>query len=403
MRSVKRWVRRLVLFAILAVGSIVGLDQWLFHRAGEAGAGERSGRRPAGAPQLGEKPEDSPRKPARKPEPGPASTRRSDTGPRDEARYGPFGSRAACERALAERSKAGGHGAKARGPRIGTWNVRWFPKGTKDGRDEGQRTDVAFLACAIAWIDVDLLALQEILDDPEGRRAALELIERLDAHTGGRHRLELDACSGSGRQHVGFLWDEARVALRDVRSIAELNPAGSMCAASLRPGLGAHARFADGRDLHVITVHLDSGDTARDFNRRAASVEALGPVLRGLRARDRDALVIGDYNTMGCARCAEAVAAGEELAQLDARLRALGLERLEPPELERCTHYYRGRPSPLDLAVVSPELGRAVAAVRVEGVCGALGCGKPPAGATPAALRSLSDHCPLIVELEAIR
>jgi predicted extracellular nuclease len=278
--------------------------------------------------------------------------------------------------------------------------VRWFPRGTHNGKDPTQRTDVAWLACAIALLDVDVLAVQEFLDNPEARNASADLLEKLDAITGGRHRLELDECAGSGRQHVGLLWNERRVTLSDARSIAALNPVGTTCGASLRPGFGAYARFADGTGLHVISVHLDSGEQLRDFEHRKASLSALDGVLRELHAGDTDALVLGDYNAMGCSVCTPKVAASEELSAIDSFVRSVGVTRLEQPLGNRCSHYYRGHPGLLDLALVSESLHSQVASLRAEGVCAALECSRPRRGASLFAWQTLSDHCPVVIALK---
>lgn len=370
MRLVRRFVARVLVLAVLVLGSLAGLDQWVSH-ADEPAPAEAA--------------------PPQPPEP-PAARKRS-------AFPGPFRSPEACQKAWAERSQPLAEARARRGPRIGSWNVRWFPLGSENGKNLAEHTDLDWLACAIAQLDVDVLAVQEFLDNVEARNAQRDLIEKLNALTGGRYRLELDECAGGRRQHVGLLWNEARVTLDDVRSIAALNPKGSMCAASLRPGLGAHARFADGTDLHVISVHLDSGVEARDFEHRASSVRALASLVPRLRARDADVLVLGDYNAMGCAECAPAVTANDELAQLDGTLGALALHRLEHALGNRCTHYYRGRAGLLDLAVATAPLKERVQDIRAAGVCEALACERPKRGETPLAWDVLSDHCPLVVQL----
>lgn len=364
---------RLVVLAVLVLGSLAGLDQWLLH------ADEPVPTQAAPAPHQEPLPE---RKASQ------------------SQLKGPFGSPEACTAAWAARSQSASEARAARGPRIGTWNVRWFPLGSASGKNLAQHTDVDWLACAIAQLDVDVLAVQEFLDNAEARAAALDLIAKLNALTGGRYRLELDACEGGRRQHVGLLWNEARVKLESVRSIAALNPAGSMCASSLRPGFGAHARFSDGTDLHVITVHLDSGEEARDFDHRAASIHALRELLPALRSSDQDVLMLGDYNAMGCSKCAPAVLANEELDALDATLAGLSLHRLEHPRGNRCSHYYRGHAGLLDLAVVTASLKERVEQVIAGGVCGALACERPQRGASPRAWDTLSDHCPVIVQLK---
>lgn len=363
MLEAMRRVRQLLLFACVVVGSLVALGQGLQHGPDGRTAGPRVSAK--GFAALG----------------------------------GPFESPAACQQLLRKRRALGARGA-TRGPRVGTWNLRWFPRGTHNGKNQDLHTDIAWLACAIALLDVDVLAVQEVLDNPEARAAGLDLTSRLDQMTGGRFQLDLDECPGSGRQHVGLLWNAARVSLREPGPIAALNPSGAACGLSLRPGFGAHARFIDGSDLHVISVHLDSGETERDFEHRKTSCKALGPLDSQLRARDPDVLVLGDYNTMGCASCEPVISADDELRAFDATLQSFGLRRLEQALGNRCSHYYRGRAALLDLAVASDSLRPRIASVRAAGVCEALRCEPPKRGARPLAWKTLSDHCPVVIELK---
>jgi len=301
-----------------------------------------------------------------------------------------------CERELRARRVRSQRGARAR-PRVGSWNLRWFPRGTAHGRDPERRTDVRWMACAIASLDVDVLAIQEVVQDPEGRTALLDLGERLDALTSGGWRAQLDECPGSGRQHVGFLYDSRRVQLRDARAIDALNPGRSACDRSLRPGFGAHARFADGSAVQLIAVHADSGTTQRDFDNRQRSLARLGGVLAALRHDDRDAIVLGDFNTMGCKDCAPAQSAADELAAFDAQLSLLQLKRVGAGGAPHCSQYYRGHAGLLDHVLVpttSPRWSRST--LETFGPCAALACASTPRGRSLPALATLSDHCPLV-------
>ncbi|HMI93890.1 MAG TPA: endonuclease/exonuclease/phosphatase family protein [Polyangiales bacterium] len=301
-----------------------------------------------------------------------------------------------CERALHDRRVRTRREARVR-PRVGSWNLRWFPRGSAHGRDLDRRTDVRWMACAIASLDVDVLALQEVLQDPEGRAALLDLGERLDALTGGRWRAQLDECAGSGRQHVGFLYDARRVQLRDARAVDALNPGRSACDRSLRPGFGAHVRFADGSAAQLIAVHADSGTTQRDFDNRQRSMARLGDVLAGLRRDDHDAIVLGDFNTMGCKDCVPAHSAADELAAFDAQLTTLQLKRVGADDTARCSQYYRGHAGLLDHVLVSSASPRwSRSALETFGPCAALACASTPRGRSLSALTTLSDHCPLV-------
>ena len=48
--------------------------------------------------------------------------------------------------------------------RVGTWNIRWFSRGCPSNHTCPEKsTDIRWWACTIAWMNVDVLALQEML------------------------------------------------------------------------------------------------------------------------------------------------------------------------------------------------------------------------------------------------
>jgi hypothetical protein len=52
--------------------------------------------------------------------------------------------------------------------RVGTWNIRWFPRGCPSNEACPEHTtDIPWLACTMAWMNTDLFALQEILATPD--------------------------------------------------------------------------------------------------------------------------------------------------------------------------------------------------------------------------------------------
>ena len=63
-----------------------------------------------------------------------------------------FHSLAQCEAALRARPPR----ARSAPVRIGSWNIRWFPRGTRHGKNPEQRTDLRWLACAIVSLEVDV-------------------------------------------------------------------------------------------------------------------------------------------------------------------------------------------------------------------------------------------------------
>jgi hypothetical protein len=81
--------------------------------------------------------------------------------------------------------------------RVGTWNIRWFPRGCPSNDTcPDQTTDLPWLACTIAWMHVDVLALQEILSIPDAEFSLNALRSELDRLTGGSWQVDLQACGG---------------------------------------------------------------------------------------------------------------------------------------------------------------------------------------------------------------
>ncbi|MGH9673335.1 MAG: hypothetical protein ACRD44_09150, partial [Bryobacteraceae bacterium] len=141
--------------------------------------------------------------------------------------------------------------------RVGAWNIRWFP-------DETNRD---WLACTIAWMNVDALAVSEIRDTQDARTAMTAVLAALGGHTGSTWSVDLQQCGPAQNQHVGFLWNTARVALANQSDRWEFNArataASSPCKDGLRPGRYAWVTGAGGGvDFHMVVVHTKSGATA---------------------------------------------------------------------------------------------------------------------------------------------
>jgi len=297
----------------------------------------------------------------------------------------PFASLAACETAPAFE-------ADEAELRVGSLNVRWFPDGHARPDPDRPGTDLAWLSCLIAKSGFDVLAIQEIKQGPNGRRALADLMDALERRTHQRFQARLDECPEDGRQHVGYLWNTARVALDGFRQVDDINPHGG-CRGRLRPGLEARARFATGTSLRLLTVHLDSGRTERDFSNRQRSLERLRAWADRPLGDDAGALILGDFNTMGCDHCEIPQDGPSEVEGLDRALPG----RLRLPALASCSEYYRGRAGLLDHAVFVSGRAPLRASVSALGPCSTRSCGRAPR-AEPY-LNRISDHCPLLVRL----
>jgi endonuclease/exonuclease/phosphatase family metal-dependent hydrolase len=149
-----------------------------------------------------------------------------------------------------------------------------------------------------------------------------------------------------------------------------------------------------------MALHLDSGIEARDHGHRRASLARLPEVLATTVREDRDVIVLGDLNTMGCAHCAQPLPAAAELAALDVELHAARLARV--PSTLPCSEYSSARPALLDHIAVSTATRELPTGARaaVAGACELLACRRPPRAPELPALAHLSDHCPLVIELD---
>jgi endonuclease/exonuclease/phosphatase family metal-dependent hydrolase len=304
-----------------------------------------------------------------------------------------WSSSAACLTALRQRAPA----ALPRPARIAAWNLEWFPDGSPGTRAKAGK-DLEWLACALALLDADVFVLTEVKAHPRARAALDAVLRRVETLGGGAYRAAIDPCRPEPGQHVALVWNSARVQNRALELYGELNPHGSPCEGQLRPGFGGYFRFSGGLDLELIGVHLKSGTDERSFELRRRSWAALAGV-RG-RARDarkdEDLVVLGDFNTMGCAKCSPRVRAETERAELDRAETELGLLATSPG----CSHYYHRRSGLLDLALVRRgmrELPRA-SKVSVSGYCAERNC-RALDDDVPAAQQALSDHCPIVLEL----
>lgn len=276
-----------------------------------------------------------------------------------------------------------------------SWNLRFFPFGTSDFSRLRGGTDVVWVGCALAHLHGVVIALQEVIGTAEARSQLKVLIADLNQRSGGQYELLLDDCPDSA-QHVGLLYDSRRLRLVDSRVLGDLNPTGAACRARLRPGL--LGRFESKiespsgtgpKQFQVISVHLDSGVTRRDYRNRMRSLSALREFMIDA---DVGSIVLGDFNTMGCKTCDPQVTPAEEHAHL---ARVADWKQLVPGE--PCSSYYRGRASWLDHGLVSPQLQGQMSA-SVFGPCRADHCGPLSAG-SHAYLSRVSDHCPLRVNL----
>ena len=288
--------------------------------------------------------------------------------------------------------------------RVATWNLRWFPVGSAPDQFQtsAEPTDQDWLMCAIRWMQVDLLAVQESLATPKAKKAWKTLTDQLSKQTGDTWKWHRQSCGKPDHHHIGLLWNDSRVALSKFDSLWRFNAKAASsrnpCASGLRPGHYAYvqSRQKDGADFHLIAVHLKSGPTVFALETRQKALNRIDKAVAPLLSHDQDVVILGDFNTMG---------AGDRQSQrseLKYLRRFVAKEKpgfSDLPIQPQCTHYFRGRGGQLDHVLVTKGMKEvAVNSIKTTGYCALAGCQRIR-GDYPLAYRHLSDHCPIVMEI----
>ncbi|MBJ79970.1 MAG: hypothetical protein CMH60_01500 [Myxococcales bacterium] len=294
--------------------------------------------------------------------------------------------------------------------RMGTWNIRWFPDG-KPGKKANKYggTDVEWLACVIAALDVDILAVQEFKLTRRGKNALEQLVDTLNTLTGEPWAWESDICPDPERQHVGFLYRTKRVHLSHITTHSEIDPTvrakngSSVCPGKLRPALAAYvsSKTKGGVDFHFVTSHLDAGNSKRDYSNRTKAWQLLDKVYeaRISKENDNDFIFGADFNSIGCPKCGVRNDK-DEISRLLAALKELPHPLIAAKPSVRCTQYYRGKSGMIDQIVHHQAMREAQGSKQlISGICAAASCRRLDASYI-GALKFLSDHCPVLMDIE---
>ncbi|MBI5514803.1 MAG: endonuclease/exonuclease/phosphatase family protein [Deltaproteobacteria bacterium] len=268
--------------------------------------------------------------------------------------------------------------------RVATFNIRRFGV---------EATDLGRLSSVLLETRAAVVAVQEI-----EREAPFEALEAAlgRAPGGGRWAHVLSQCGGGRGMRLGFLYDASRVALVEAREYPELDPGGGgRCGEGERPGLLGVFAAPGGPRVHLVNMHLPAGPEPERVARRRVQWDRALAVAAGLRRGGASrVLVLGDANSTGWAQDAQGERTFIEGAVSDAGL-AL------PSGALRCTEYWRGAPgvlvpSLLDHVAATPGV---VASARVGGYCARLACARIAEADVPEDYRTVSDHCPVVLEL----
>ncbi len=290
-------------------------------------------------------------------------------------------------------------------PRVGTWNIRWFPYGSPPNQPSrsAASTDLEWLACTLVWMQPDILMVQESLTTLKARQAWDRILTTLERDTGDSWRWAVQQCGKPDSHHVGVLWNASRVTLSGIQSLWPFNSkarsARNPCEGGLRPGHYArvHSKRSPGMDFHLIGLHLKSGPTVSAVEARHRALNRIDTTVARFLEEDRDVIILGDLNTIGAGDIHSRKSELKYIRRMVAK-ETPGFDDLvlEP----RCSHYFRGRGGWLDHALVAKTMAAAsTPSARVTGYCAVAGC-RRITGDYPLAYRRLSDHCPVIIEIE---
>ena len=287
--------------------------------------------------------------------------------------------------------------------RLASWNIRWFPDGQPGSGDSNSKTDLDWLSCTIAWMDVDVLAVQEIKTTTGAIDAWDTVTRKLKNYTGDDWEVILNSCGDSNSQHLGFLYNKDKLKVSDRQEVWQYNGraegASNACQDNLRPGYLAYFESLtdDGFDFYAVSIHSDSGRRNKDLNTRQTAIERIDDVTAGLASIDGDFVILGDFNTMGIEG---GISAEEEIKELKDKVATeipgFKLLAVQPS----CTHYYQKKPGWLDHILVSQDTTELLAdKASVQGYCALNSCNSL-SGSLPQAAETLSDHCPIVVDFE---
>jgi endonuclease/exonuclease/phosphatase family metal-dependent hydrolase len=263
---------------------------------------------------------------------------------------------------------------------LGTFNIQTFPH---------QKTVSEAVAAAIAELDADAVAVQEIQD--LGKFQAT--LDRASALAGRRYAAALTpSCRGRSngtRLHVGVVYDTARLELVKIRALSK----GDKCPLGQAPGLVASLRSSSGRALALASVHFTPGGQSERFADRVRQWKWLASILPALREEfGAEVVVAGDFNSTGYLR-----ERSDERGFIDKLVAEEGLQL--PTGTLGCSMYWktRGRweASLLDHVLGSKDLS--FGTPEALGMCAALACATQ--SAEPPTMATVSDHCPVRVEL----
>lgn len=270
---------------------------------------------------------------------------------------------------------------------IGAYNIRNFDY------DDRYRihTNKTELATILKSLNVDVLSVEEI-----NNTAAFE---KFVANKLPGYEVALSNCGGAHGQHLGFIYNTAKIELLSFNEdLSVSNPGGQgACYSGSRPlAIGLFQIKATKQKFYGMTAHLKSGSNPESLQKRAKQFEIIKNLVLELKYRTgiKDFYIAGDLNTT------EFLNRGADYNLMNRLVRDLGMINLT--QNVPCTAYWWGgtddgieTPSLLDHVLVTPGLLKVKRPTLVHGHCRKVSCREVPEYDLGISYESVSDHCPI--------
>ncbi len=290
--------------------------------------------------------------------------------------------------------------------RIVTWNLEFL------GRSEsgpGKNKDLSWLGCTLAWLNPDVLAIQEVNGESEPAATLESLAQELKRQTGENWAYVLQSCSG--RQMLGFLIRRDHYEIQANQTIWYLNSKAQSEADAcdrLRPGLAVQVKAKESPSakdyahqvVTLVNIHADAGNQDSDYESREilrANFSRLAED-ESVVASDGRLVVLGDFNTIGRVDGISSESEVELTADAFAGISTRPLSLMTSSET--CTYIWQNECIAIDHIAVDqnfPSLNNTNA--QSFGYCTITK--QFGLEATSLASReNLSDHCPVVLDLD---
>lgn len=255
---------------------------------------------------------------------------------------------------------------------LGTFNIRMF-------LDE--RTDPGAVAGALAELDADALAVQEIRD----LDAFAAVLRDASARTGRDYAMAMnpycDRDPATRMLNIGAVYDRSRLEL-----VAQRPFSAGACARDQPQGMLTVLR-RDGHTFALASLHMTAGGTpAAHASRRAQWAWLIEALPRWQRAFGVPVVLAGDFNSTGY------LEPSDERAFIDRERHGLHLATRDLA----CSMYWEPAPGRFEVSLLDHMIatdGLALTGAETLGMCASLQCA--PQREAPADYHAVSDHCPV--------